>query len=218
MPAGSFHPHAVPLTDNLLLDWDEPDLDIRAARRKVPYWWCCRAGTGGAPGCGHRWRQAIVRRLNYGHGCLKCLHASMTFPVTNLMRLEWAGVGSIDQADRHAPQPWTCTACKATWQAPIALRVRGFGRCKECRHRRTGMRRRHLPIPAHVRADWDEDFPIDHALRKPSYRFVHRGSARGEVPCGLSWMARLWTRIKSERPHGCPHCFGPRGRSGKPAG
>lgn len=202
---GSRHPQALPIPKNLELDWDEPGVSIHQVPRGRRCRWRCRSGTAGAPGCGHTWEATLRRRLNYETGCPKCSNDWLHHPIPDRLRAEWRGDNPIDEARRVVSFPWVCQDCQYAWTATISHRLWKPG-CPGCSARQRGVRRRVLAIPEHVRLDWAEEFSIEEANRRLAYRFVHRGSQRGEVPCGRSWSARLWARIKPKRPTGCPHC------------
>lgn len=66
--------------------------------------------------------------------------------------------------------------------------------------------KRQLPIPAHVRADWNEPEPIDAALSHKRYNWVCRTGYHGQKPCGKGWAGTLIGRIQTSTPSGCPYC------------
>jgi hypothetical protein len=208
MPRGSKHPHALPIPEHVLKDWDEPDLDIHLAPRKQPAFnWCCRAGSHGRPGCGHRWKARLLQRINYKNGCPRCAVAWRTRAIPDLLRREWVSEVPIDQANRSKKFPWVCSTCSHRWSSSITIRIGGRG-CRKCGTQRASLKRRQYPVPPHVLADWDSPTPIEQASRKAIWPFVHRGSQHGEKPCGGKWSARLWARI-GKMQTGCPHCAQP---------
>lgn len=191
---------------HLELDWDEAELDIHAAPRGVTqqYWWVCRSGTLGGAACGHRWRTTLHQRLYYGTSCPYCQHSTQRRPIPDRLRAEWNEPFPIDTAFYNRSCRWKCAAGHRQKNTITNRLSRG---CRLCGHASSAASRRYLAIPDHVRMDWDERIPIDSAPRgRIRFRFVHRASQRGERPCGGSWLALLFSRIKPDNPTGCPHC------------
>ena len=192
-----------PLPQNLVLDWDDPDLGILQVERRSnsKHWWCCRSSR---KPCGHRWQATLRMRLYLKTGCPRCSHTGRRHPISDSLRSHWAEDFPIDEALPNTRYRWRC-ACG--WESGATLWVRAKHGCPKCVLAAATARRRRLPIPECVRLDWAEDFPIDTAPRnRQRFRFVHRASQRGEVPCGHAWTTYLFSRLQPSKPTGCPRC------------
>lgn len=206
-------PH-LPIPSNLVADWDEPEIDIHKAKRTdIKYKWKCRFGRNGSPGCGRTFRNYLSHRLTYKTGCPWCARDARKRPLVETLRREWAEEFPIESAPYLTSHKWRCEKGHG-WTASIfsRLNTRDGGKreaagCPRCAVGRSRRNFRAYPVPDYLRADWDEETPIEEASRKKRWRFVHRGSQRGEVPCGRSWSALLFARIGKMKT-GCPHCFG----------
>lgn len=112
-------------------------------------------------------------------------------PIPDLLRKEWAGTQSIDEAKSSDPAPWLCSVCGHRWTRCLSHRLSGHG-CQRCA--RAASR---LDIPAEIIPRWREPMPLTKFLlfSKPYRWRCDKGHPR---------KATIWSVIRN--PTGCPFC------------